>query len=79
MSSLESQNQGAACFCCSITGLRALAIFGVTSLCLAKEHKNDKERVLISVWSTMGKARVQEQVQERQGDDLEKEMCGGLI
>lgn len=58
----------ASCFC-RATGLRVLAIFSVTSLCFAKEHREDKGRGLISVCPTVGKARAQELVQETQDDD----------
>lgn len=65
---------GAFCFC-RATGLRVLAIFAVTSLCFAKEHRADKGRGVIRVCPTVGKARAQELEQERQDGDLKTEMC----
>lgn len=63
-------NWGASCLRWA-TGLGVLAIFTVTSLCFAKEHRADKSRALICVCPTVGKARAQ----ERQDDDLKTEMC----
>lgn len=57
------------------TGPRVLAIFTVTSLCFAKEHRADKGWGLIGVCPTVGKARAQELEQERRDDDLKIDVC----
>lgn len=56
-------------------GPGVLAIFAVTSLLFAKEHRADKGRGLICVCPTVGKAQAQELEQERQDGDSRTEMC----
>ncbi len=65
----------ASCLCRG-TWLGVLAIFTVTSLCFAKEHRADKGRGVMCVCLTVGKARAQELEQERQRRWLEnRDVC----